>query len=388
MLSAPPARRRLVSAPRWGLALALLAASVAAASFPTQPVRVLIGAPPGSSPDAVTRLLGEAMASSLGQPVVVENRLGAGGTIATAAVATAVADGYTLNVSGCSGDAITHAFVSQGRTPLALFKDLTPVGRLLLDHWLVLVPASSDVASLSELARKAQAAAEPVAFPSPGEGSTPHLQAERLARTLGFKALHVPYKDSAVNDLVGGRLGYAVLPSAAAVTLVKGGRLKALAVLSGERLAALPDVPTAEQAGLPGYRFNGGLCLWAPGATPAAVIQRLNVRIGGGRAVARVREKMQALGRSIQTLVRSRGHRAIRARLRGRKRPSACCRLRRRALSLRALAMLVDHHAHWLPEVVLEQLSRRNEAPRAWRKQGRWVFQAAIKPRLPDRADP
>ncbi|MCM0608120.1 MAG: hypothetical protein KA711_03885 [Ideonella sp. WA131b] len=178
------------------------------------------------------------MASSLGQPVVVENRPGAGGTIATAAVAAAAADGHTLNVSGCSGDSITHAFVSQGRTPLALFKDLTPVGRLLLDHWLVLVPSSSDVASLSDLAGKAKAAAEPVAYPSPGEGSTPHLQAERLARALGFKSLHVPYKDSPINDLVGGRLAYAVLPSAAAVPLVKSGRLKALAVLSAERLGA------------------------------------------------------------------------------------------------------------------------------------------------------
>lgn len=288
--------RRLARAHRWGIAVALLSASIGAASFPTQPVRVLIGAPPGSSPDVVTRLLGEAMASSLGQPIVVENRLGAGGTLATAAVATAVADGHTLNVSGCSGDAITHAFVSQGRTPLTLFKDLKPVGRLLLDHWLVLVPASSDVASLSELARKAQAAAEPVAYPSQGEGSTPHLQAERLARTLGFKALHVPYKDSPVNDLVSGRLGYAVLPSAAAVPLVKGGRLKALAVLSAERLGALPEVPTAEQAGLAGYRFNGGLCLWAPGATPIAALERLNAALVTAARQPAARERMQALG--------------------------------------------------------------------------------------------
>ena len=296
MRSVPHARHRLSQSVRWGLTLTLLASSIAAASFPTQPVRVLIGAPPGSSPDVVTRLLSEAMASSLGQPVVVENRPGAGGTIATAAVAAAAADGHTLNVSGCSGDSITHAFVSQGRTPLALFKDLTPVGRLLLDHWLVLVPSSSDVASLSDLARKAKAAAEPVAYPSQGEGSTPHLQAERLARALGFKSLHVPYKDSPMNDLVGGRLAYAVLPSAAAVPLVKGGRLKALAVLSAERLGALPDVPTAEQAGLAGYRFNGGLCLWAPGATPAAAIQRLNSALVTAARQPPVHEKMQALG--------------------------------------------------------------------------------------------
>lgn len=274
----------------------LLAAAGGAAAFPAQPVRVLIGSPPGSAPDVSTRLVGEAMAATLGQPVVVENRPGAGGALATAAAAGAAPDGHTLNVSGCSGDAITFAFTSQGRPPLALFKDLTPVGRLLLDHWLVLVPASSDVASLADLARKAQASPEPLPYPSQGEGSTPHLQGERLARTLGFKALHVPYKESPVNDLVAGRLGYAVLPSAAAMPLVRGGRLRALAVLSAERLPALPEVPTAEQAGQPGYRFNGGLCLWAPGATPPAAQAQLNAALVKALRQPGVVERMQSLG--------------------------------------------------------------------------------------------
>jgi tripartite-type tricarboxylate transporter receptor subunit TctC len=275
---------------------ALIAASLTVAAFPTQPVRVVIGAAVGSAPDAVTRVLAESMAPSLGQPVIVENRPGAGGTLATAAVAAAAPDGHTLNVSGCSGDAITHAFVSQGRAPLTPFKDLTPVGRLLLDHWLVLVPVGSDVTSLTAFAQKARAAAVPLTYPSPGEGSTPHLQGERLARAMGFKALHVAYKDTAVNDLVGGRLDYAILPSASAMPLVKGGRLKALSVLSADRLAALPDVPTAEQAGLQGYTFNGGLCLWAPGATPPAALARLNRALVDAAGVPAVREKMQALG--------------------------------------------------------------------------------------------
>jgi tripartite-type tricarboxylate transporter receptor subunit TctC len=278
------------------LAVALLVASHPAGAFPTQPVRVLIGAPPGSAPDVVARLLSESMAGSLGQPVIIENRPGAGGTLATAAVAAATPDGHTLNVSGCSGDSITFAFESQGRAPLALFKDLTPVGRLLLDHWLVLVPTSSAVSSLADLAGKAKLASDPVAYPSTGEGSTPHLQGERLARTMGFRALHVPYKDSPVNDLVGGRLSYAVLPSATAMPMVKSGRLRALAVLSARRLAALPDVPTAEQAGLPGYRFNGGLCLWAPGATPASALARLNAALVAAARQPAVSERMLALG--------------------------------------------------------------------------------------------
>lgn len=276
--------------------IGLLTAALPVAAFPSQPVRILLGAPPGSSTDVVTRLLADAMSPVLGQPVVVENRPGAGGALATSAVATAAPDGHTLNASGCSGDAITHAFTSQGRPPLALFKDLTPVGRLMRDHWLVLVPATDTAATLSDFARRAQSAAEPVAYPSLGEGGTPHLQGERLARTLGFKALHVPYKDSPVNDLVGGRLSYAVLPSASAVPLVRGARLKALAVLSSERLAALPDVPTAEQAGLPGYVFNGGICLWAPGATPTVAAERLNQALVEAARQPAVREKMLTLG--------------------------------------------------------------------------------------------
>lgn len=276
--------------------LAALAPMTQAQAFPSQAVRIVIGLPAGTAPDVVARTLAEAMAPLLGQPVIVENRPGAGGTLATAAVAAAAPDGHTLNASGCSADAITHAFVIQGRPPLMPFKDLTPVGRLMRDHWLVLVPASGGPSTLRELGEHARAQAQPLAFPSQGEGSTPHLQGERLARAMGFKALHVPYKDSPMNDLVGGRLGYAVLGSAGAMPLLQSGRLKALAVLSGERLAALPEVPTAQEAGLPGYAFNGGICLWAPGATPQAALARINGALADAARSPSVQSRFAALG--------------------------------------------------------------------------------------------
>lgn len=278
------------------LGAALLGSGAAAAAFPTQAVRIVVGAPAGAAPDVMARQVAEAMAAQLGQAVLVENRPGAGGTLATSAVAAAAADGHTLNVSGCSGDAITFGFVSQGRPPLALFKDLTPVGRLMRDHWLVLVPANHPASTLTEFGQQARSTGAPVPFPSIGDGSTPHLQGERLARALAFQPLHVPYKDSPMSDLIAGRLGYAVLPSASAVPLVKAGRLKALAVLSDERLASLPDVPTANQAGLSGHTFNGGLCLWAPSATPAAVLSRLNESLADALRQPSVREKMSSLG--------------------------------------------------------------------------------------------
>jgi tripartite-type tricarboxylate transporter receptor subunit TctC len=177
---------------------------------------------------------------------------------------------------------------------LVLFKDLTPVARLMRDHWLVLVPATSKVTTLQDLASSARSGTP--SYPSQGEGSSPHLQGERLARALGFKALHVPYKESPMADLVGGRLAYAVQPSAGAAALVKSGRLKALAVLSRERLPALAEVPTAHEAGLANYVFNGGVCLWAPGLTPVAVLQRLSDALVTAQRRPTVRERFEALG--------------------------------------------------------------------------------------------
>jgi tripartite-type tricarboxylate transporter receptor subunit TctC len=272
------------------------AQSTAVSGWPVKPARVVVGAPAGSSPDAVARAVAEAMAAASGQPVTVENRVGAGGTLATTAVASATADGHTLLAAGCAGDTITHAFVAQGRPPMELFKDLTPVGQIMRDHWLVVVSAQHPARSLQELAQIGRNAAEPPAYPSIGEASTPHLQGERLAQALGFKALHVPYKDSSAADLASGRLAYAVSPSGSQIGLIKGGRLRALAVLSDQRLAALPDVPTAQEAGLPNYRFNGGICLYAPGATPTDAVARINAALTQALAQAPVISRLAAIG--------------------------------------------------------------------------------------------
>lgn len=273
-----------------------IAGAIAADPFPTQPVKLVLGLPAGSSADVVARTVAQSMESTLGQAVVVENRVGAGGTLATTAVASARADGHTVNASGCSGDAVVQAYLSSGRPPLVPFKDLVPVGRLMRDHWLVVVSPSIGVSTLEQLRTFALSSSAPVAFPSQGEGSTPHLQGERLARALAIKSLHVPYKDSSISDLVGGRLSFSVVSSAGAIELVRSGRLKALAVLSRERLVALPEVPTANEAGLPGYFFNGAVCLWVPGATPIAVQERLNKALSDAASTPAVRERMQSLG--------------------------------------------------------------------------------------------
>jgi tripartite-type tricarboxylate transporter receptor subunit TctC len=276
--------------------LALLAAlPVWAQTFPARPVRVVIGFAPGSTIDIVTRTLGEQMSADLGQPVLVENRTGAAGTIATQAVARAPADGYTLNVSGCSADAIVYAFVMTDRAPLDPFKDFTPIGRLMRDHWVVAVSSALGVGTLGELVALGKSRPGSLSFPSIGTGSGQHLQAERFRMRAGFEATHVPYKDSPFADLIAGRVSFTVQSSAAIVPLIKAGKLKGLAVLSSERVGSLPDVPTSAESGFPDLIYNAGICMYAPGGTPRDVVLRLNSALNNAAAVPSVKQRFAEL---------------------------------------------------------------------------------------------
>ena len=283
---------RTIGAALAGLAIAL----PAAAQYPVRPVKIVVGFPPGSTPDLVSRTVAERMADDLGQAVIVENRPGAGSTIATEAVARSPADGYTLIVSGCSGDGIVYGFVMTGRPPLDPFKDFTPVGRVMRDHWVLAVSPTLGIGSVDELVALGKSKPGSLTFPSPGTGTSQHLQAERFRMRVGLDATHVPYKDSPFPDLVAGRVTYAVQSSAAVVPLIKSGKLKGLAVLSTSRLASLPDVPTAAEAGLPDLIYNAGVCLYAPGGTPRDVVARLNGALNKAEASDAVKQRFADLG--------------------------------------------------------------------------------------------
>jgi tripartite-type tricarboxylate transporter receptor subunit TctC len=275
---------------------AMAIALPAVAQFPARPVKIVVGFPPGSTPDLVTRTVGERMGEDLGQPVVVENRPGAGSTIATEAVARSPADGYTLIVSGCSGDGIVYGFVMTGRPPLDPFKDFTPVGRVMRDHWVLAVSPALGVGSLGELVALGKSKPGTLTFPSPGTGTSQHLQAERFRMRVGMDATHVPYKDSPFPDLIAGRVSYAVQSSAAVVPLIKSGKLKGLAVFSTARIASLPEVPTAAEAGLPDLLYNAGVCLYAPGGTPKEIVARLNGALNKAEAAEPVKQRFADLG--------------------------------------------------------------------------------------------
>ena len=277
-------------------ALCFACGTVAAQGYPTKPVRIVLGFPPGSTPDIVTRTVGDKMAENLGQPVLIDNRPGASGIIAAEFVARAPADGYTLMVDGCSATGIVYAFVTAGRPPLDPFKDFTPVGRMMFDHWLVVASPALGVNSMSELVALGKSKPGALNFPSSGAGSSPHLQSERFRKRIGIDATHVSYKDSFIPDLMVGRMSFAVQSSAGVTSLVKSGKLKGLAVLSAQRMAALPDVPTSAEVGLPDLVYNAGVCLYAPGGTPHDVVLRLNAALNKSQAAEPVRQRLADLG--------------------------------------------------------------------------------------------
>ena len=275
------------------LLLSLVLGGSAAAQGPAKPLKIIIGLPPSSSIDLIARTIAEAMAQDSGRPVIVENRTGAGGTIASDAVARSPADGQTLFVGGL--DAIVFAYLMSNRKPLDPFRDLAPVGRITRDHWILAVSASLGADSVSELIALARSTPGGLTYASVGNGSSVHLQGERLRHAAGIKAIPVPYKDSYLPDLAAGRVSYVVHITAALAPHIRSGKLKGLAVMSRQRIPSLPELPTIVEAGLPDLVYNAGLVLYAAGGTPRDVVAQLNRSLNHALANESVRRRFSEL---------------------------------------------------------------------------------------------
>ena len=271
-------------------------ASAAPESYPVRPIRLILGYAPGATPDIVSRILSERMAPDLGQQLIVDNRPGAGGTLGVEVAARSTPDGYTLLVDGCSAAGMVYAFVMTGRPPFDPFKDFTPVGRMMRDHWLITVSPAVRVDSVAELVALGRSKPGSLTFPSSGVGSSQHLQSERFRMRVGIEAMHVPYKHSFVPDLIAARISFAVQSSAAAVPLVRTAKLKGLAVLSTARLPSLPDVPTSAEAGLPDLVYNAGICMYAPAGAPRHAVSRINQALNAAHASEAVRRRFEEHG--------------------------------------------------------------------------------------------
>jgi tripartite-type tricarboxylate transporter receptor subunit TctC len=281
------------------LALTLALASTAfAQQYPTKPIRLIVTYPPGGGADLMARLVAPKMAETLGQPVVVENKPGAGGQIGAAEVARAAPDGYTIML-----DAANHAVNPSlyANLPYDSAKAFQPISLLVRFPNVLVVNPQFPAKDVKELIALAKAKPGSVAFASSGSGSAQHLAGELFRQQAGVDMTHVPYKGGgpALNDVIGGQVPVFFGNMASSLPHVKGGKLRALAITGSKRSDALPDAPTVAEAGLPGYEVYEWNAIFAPAGTPAPVIAKLNEAITKALHAPDVRERILGLGGEI-----------------------------------------------------------------------------------------
>jgi tripartite-type tricarboxylate transporter receptor subunit TctC len=270
--------RRTSTAVKAGLAALLATASLAALAddaWPSKTVTLIVPFAPGGSTDVVARLVAQKLGEIWHQTVVVDNRAGAGGNIGAQFAAKAAPDGYTLLMA--SGSILTvNPFIYQ-KLPFDPVKDFAPITNVASGPMVVVVPTTSDVHSVKELIERAKAKPHGVNFGSAGIGSQVHMAGEKFADAAKIDVVHVPYRGEApaYTDLMAGQIQFVVGNIGAVSSLVSGGRLRALAVTSKERSKLLPDVPTLNEAGLPGFDNTGWFGLLAPTGTPQAVVDKV-----------------------------------------------------------------------------------------------------------------
>jgi len=276
------------------LALSLIVVTAHAQEWPQKPLRLIVPFAPGGVPDNAARVIAEPLSARLGQPVVTENRGGAGGNIGTAAVAQADPDGYTL-VLGYDGTLVINPHVYT-KIPFDTLRDFAPVTKLG-DATLILVAnPNAGVRSLKDLIQAAKT--RPFPYGTSGTGNTTHLVAELLKQKTGTKLEHVPYKGGgpALIDVVGGQIPLVFTAIASAQQYVHQGRLIALGVPSAKRSSALPDVPTFEESGVAPFDVSSWVGILAPAKTPRPVIDRLHKELAAVLQSPFVKERYAVLG--------------------------------------------------------------------------------------------
>lgn len=281
------------------LAMLLAPATVAAqADWPSRPVRVVVPLAAGGVLDTITRLLGAEIGRRLGQPVVVENRPGAGGAVGAAAVAKAPPDGYLLcSCANASFTLLPHTQPALGYDP---GRELLPVAALYAVDVFVAVRADDPSATLADLVAAARARPGRIAYGSNGPGSGAHLVGATLEDAARVQLLHVPYKgeQQALAGLLGGEVDIGIVSAATAAAQLKAGRIRLLATASAARSAVLPDVPTAAEAGVAGLRSEIWAALLAPAGTPTPIVERLRAATVATLQDPAVAERLVALGAS------------------------------------------------------------------------------------------
>jgi tripartite-type tricarboxylate transporter receptor subunit TctC len=278
------------------LAAGLVAAGGALAqAWPAKPVRIIVPFTGGSATDILARTFGQRLSEAWGQPVIVENRPGAGGTIGTGIVANAPADGYTLLVHSAAYSVNPSMYPDLPFDTRKAFVEIAPLGGQ--PNVLVVAP-SSGIKSVQDLIAQAKQKPGVFNYGSAGAGSGTHINAEKFRLATGIDAVHVPYKGTpeALTDTMAGRVTYFFSPISAALPQVKDGKLIALAVSGAQRSSALKDVPTIAESGVPGFDYNLWVGLFGPAAMPPEIVERINKDVQRALATPEIRERLSNLG--------------------------------------------------------------------------------------------
>jgi tripartite-type tricarboxylate transporter receptor subunit TctC len=297
-----PTRRALLAGAAAAGAIASWPRLARAQAYPSRPARLLIPFPAGGATDYAGRAIGTALAERWGQPVVFENKAGAGSTIGTEAVAKSAADGYTLVMGIPAGVTIApHIYPRLGYDPL---RDLLPVAGFATSPLVAVVPADSPFRTLADLVAHAKAHPGALSYASNGSGSLPHLTTEWFLSKAGLKLTHVPYKGSAqaLPDLIAGRTHLMIDIIVSALPLVESGKLRALAVTGAQPTTRLPGVPTVASLGYPGFAADQWYGLFLPAGSPAAVAQRIEADVEKATSDSRLRGQMWQRGAEIRYL--------------------------------------------------------------------------------------
>jgi tripartite-type tricarboxylate transporter receptor subunit TctC len=276
------------------LAALSIATQVGAQGWPAKPVRLIVPYPPGGASDLHARHL-VAKFTDLPYPVVIENRTGAGGNVAFEYVAKAAPDGYTL-LWGAGSMTVAPALTAA--LPFDVVKDFAPISLVVVVQNVLMVPAASPAHSARELIALAKAQPGRLNYASSGPGAIPHLSMELLKSMAGLDIVHVPYKGDApaLLDLVAGRVDMYFATIAGGVQQIRNGKVRALAVSARKRAATLPEVPTLDEAGVPGYEVVSWFGILAPAGTPREIVNKMNAQIVNALAQPDLREKYVALG--------------------------------------------------------------------------------------------
>jgi tripartite-type tricarboxylate transporter receptor subunit TctC len=274
----------------------LISVEAKAEAYPTKPLRLIVGVSPGGAVDVVARGIARLLGERLGQPVIVENKTGAGGNLAYEYAAKSPGDGYTLLFASTGIATNVSLYKNLAYDPV---RDLTGISLVSKSAHVLVVHPSLGVKTLPEfiaLARK-----EPIPYGSAGNGSVLHLAGEMMNRDAGTKLVHIPYRGGAVamQDLMAGTIKAMFADISLGLAQVKGGKVLALATTGEKRSSAMPDLPTIAEAGVPGYAISAWFGVMAPSATPPAIVQRLNSEINAVLGDRGLRDRMSGLGQEL-----------------------------------------------------------------------------------------